>query len=79
MRPIFLKPGQNLVDFLTFNKFTYHDVNNNRIQFFVNKKGNQVKVDHRYQQISLIDKRGDTYKTAKAFTEKEVLEFAEID
>lgn len=69
---------RDLKKFLENLDFKYYPSNPNiKNHYYVNKNGNQVKLNYKSNIITLLDKYGDIVDSSHSFNENELREFIE--
>ena len=76
----FYKPGKELTKLLTSLDFKHcPTVPNIKIHYFVNKTGHHIKIDNESSMITLLNKKGALIAYSSTFTEKEIMNFINIE
>lgn len=72
------KANDTFVEFIKGLGFQYRHVDSEK-QYYVNQRGNQIKIDRDTGIITLLNSRGYVVDYSNVYTSKQISEFAEKD
>jgi len=70
----FFKANTTFVEYIQSIGFKHHQINGTK-QYYVNDKGNQIKIDFTDGIISLLDNKGYTIDYSNVFNNKQIEDF----
>lgn len=72
----FFSANKSFVDYLTILGFQFKETDSEK-KYYVNPKGNQVKIDYETQIITLLNKYGHVVDFSNTFTNEQIDRFSE--
>jgi hypothetical protein len=72
----FFTAEKSFIDYITMMGFQFKETDTEK-KYYVNKKGNQIKVDFNSKIITLIDRNGFTVDFSETFTNEQIDKFAD--
>lgn len=72
------KVGKSFIDFISINGFEQKQVDSEK-HYYVNSKGNQIKIDNEKGIITLLNKYGNVVDFSSTFNNEQIEKFAKED
>lgn len=72
------KVGKSFIDFISINGFEQKQVDSEK-HYYVNSKGNQIKIDNEKGIITLLNKFGNVVDFSNTFSSEQIEKFAKED
>ena len=72
------KVGKSFIDFISINGFEQKQVDSEK-HYYVNSKGNQIKIDNEKSIITLLNKYGNVVDSSSTFNNEQIEKFAKED
>ena len=72
------KVGKSFIDFISINGFEQKQVDSEK-HYYVNSKGNQIKIDNEKSIITLLNKYGNVVDFSSTFNNEQIEKFAKED
>ena len=72
----FFTANKSFVNYITMLGFKHKEVNSEK-KYYVNTKGNQIKIDYETGIITLLNKYGNSVDFSNTFTNEQIDKFAD--
>lgn len=72
----FFSADKSFVDYITMIGFQFKETDSEK-KYYVNKKGNQIKIDYHTGIITLLNKYGTSVDFSNTFTNEQIDKFAD--